>query len=136
MKIAVSISKPDNSPPISEVFGGCSHYYIYDTENKTEEILSNPYFIELGGAGIQSSHFLIDLNVDVLITKKIGINPLRFLISANVKVYKCNAVDVNEVIKLFDEGQLTELKSVNEKFSFGRKRKRFNNNFINKRGPI
>lgn len=136
MKIAVSISKPDNSPPISEGFGRCSHYYIYDTENKTEEILSNPYFIELGGAGIQSAQFLIELNVDVLITNKIGINPLRFLISANVKVYQCNAVNVLEVIKLLDEGQLIEIKNANENFPFGRKRKRFNNNFINKRGPI
>ncbi len=131
MKIALSISKRDDSSPFLEIFGRSSHYFINDSERNSEEILSNPYFIELGGAGIQSVRFLIDQNIDVLITKKIGINPLRFLKSAKIKVYQCNDCNVLEAIKLFSEWKLPEIDDVDEKYFPGRNR--FGKRFIKKR---
>lgn len=124
MKIALSISKHFDSTSL-EVFGRSSHYYIHDTEKKTEEILSNPYYIELGGAGLQSARFLIDQNVDVLITKKIGINPLRFLTSARIKVYQSKTTRLAEVIKNYNEGKLNELRISNNNIVIGGKEKNF-----------
>lgn len=110
MKIALSISIHLDSILLLELFGRSSHYLIYDTEKKSEKILSNPYYIELGGAGLQSARFLIDQNIDVLITKKIGINPLRFLTSARIKVYQSKVTRLKGIIKLFNEGKLNEMK--------------------------
>lgn len=110
MKIAISVSKRDDSNPHLEVFGKSSHYLIYNTEKSSEEILSNPYFIELGGAGIQSARFLIDQNIDILITEKIGLNPLRFLTSANVRIFQSKQVSISEILRLFNEEKLKELK--------------------------
>ncbi|HMN49284.1 MAG TPA: NifB/NifX family molybdenum-iron cluster-binding protein [Ignavibacteriaceae bacterium] len=125
MKIALSISKHFDSTSLLEVFGRSSHYFIHDTEKKSDEILSNPYYIELGGAGLQSARFLIDQNVDVLITKKIGINPLRFLTSASIKVYQSKDVILTEIIKNFNEGKLNELRISNNNIVIGGKEKDF-----------
>ena len=130
MKIALSISKSDDSSPFLEIFGRSSHYFINDTERNSEEIFPNPYFIELGGAGIQSARFLIDQNIDVLITKNIGINPLRFLRSVKIKVYQCNDCNVLEAIKLFSESKLCEINDVDKKYLPGRNR--FGKRFIEK----
>lgn len=78
--------------------------------------MSNPYYIELGGAGLQSARFLIEQNIDVLITKKIGNNPLRFIISSNIKIYLSSIDNVSEVIKLFYKGKLKEIKNRNCNF--------------------
>jgi predicted Fe-Mo cluster-binding NifX family protein len=124
-KIAVTIEKPEKTSPISLVFGRCSYFLIYDQEKNEEEILPNPFASELGGAGIQSARFLIEHNVDVVIIKQIGVNPFRFLTSANIKVYKCKVESATEAIKLFTEGKLILLKNIKEDFTFGRKRKRY-----------
>ncbi|MGQ9798755.1 MAG: NifB/NifX family molybdenum-iron cluster-binding protein [Ignavibacterium sp.] len=68
------------------------------------------HIILLGWAELQSARVLIDQNVDVLITKKIGINPLRFLSSACIKVYQSKDIILTEIIKNFNEGKLNELR--------------------------
>jgi predicted Fe-Mo cluster-binding NifX family protein len=122
MKIAISISKVDDTSFPAEVFGRCSNFFVFDTVSDKGEVISNPYFIELGGAGIQAAYFLIAYGIDVLITKKIGKNPKRFLQSAKVDVYQCNDCNVFEAIKLFKEGKLSEIENTDDKYLMGKNR--------------
>lgn len=131
MKIAISISKPEDSSSQAEIFGRSSHFFIFDNVSSEEVVIANPYFIEVGGAGIQSACFLIESGVEVLITKKIGKNPKRFLKSAKIKVYQCNDCNVLEAIKLFSDSKLPEIDDVDEKYFPGRNR--FDRHFIKKR---
>lgn len=131
MKIAISISKTDDTSYPVEVFGRCSNFFVFDTLSDKVEVVTNPYSIELGGAGIQSAYFLIDYGIDVLITKKIGKNPKRFLQSAKVDVYQCNDCNAIEAIKLFKEGNLYKIENLDDKDLMGRNR--FNKHNTKKR---
>ncbi|MGD8781198.1 MAG: NifB/NifX family molybdenum-iron cluster-binding protein [Ignavibacteria bacterium] len=105
-KIAVAIKEPGMQSNLSDVFGRCSYFLLFDTANKTEKTLVNPFAKTFGGAGIQSAHLLIENNVDVLITGNIGINAQRILNSADIKIYKCSNENAKNAIRLFIEDKL------------------------------
>lgn len=125
MKIAVAIVIPERISPLSDVFGRSNYFLIYNTSDNSANILPNPFAKELGGAGIQSARFLIENEADVVIVKKIGINPFRFFKSANIKVYQCKEGNAIEAIRLFTDGKLLPIENITEDFSFGRKRNRY-----------
>jgi predicted Fe-Mo cluster-binding NifX family protein len=119
--IAVAIVKPDNTSFLSEVFGRSKYFLISSLKDNFSEIYRNPFASELGDAGIQSARFLIEKNIDVLIVKKIGMNPFRFLTSANIKVYLGKKGSSIEAIQLFTEGKLIFIENIKRDFSFGSK---------------
>lgn len=123
IKIAVAIDKPERLSPLSEVFGRSNFFLIYDLSEDSEDFLTNPFVKELGGAGIQSARYLIENNVDVLIVKKIGINPFRFLTSADIEVYQCHETTATEAIRLFTEGKLNLIENMSGDFVPGRRQK-------------
>ncbi len=131
MLIAVSIKKPDLISELSDVFGRSKYFLISNTINNTLEILLNPFSLELGNAGIQSAQFLIEKNIETIITKHIGINPLRFLGCSNVKVYRFNNGTGDNALKLFNENKLDEIK-VDKTIPYQlRKRKRYGGKYSN-----
>jgi predicted Fe-Mo cluster-binding NifX family protein len=119
---------PERNSPISDVFGRCGFFLIYDQENISEKILRNPFALELG-AGVQSARLLIENNVDAVITVQIGCNPFRLLTSANVKVYRCRHGTAGEAIRLFNEGKLIRIENVRDNVSFERKGRRWGRKF-------
>jgi len=129
MKIAVAIEKPEKTSLLSEVFGRSNFFLIKNSNDYSEEIITNPFVKELGGAVIQSARILIENNVDVVITKHIGINPYRFLASADIKVYLCKEGTARDAIRFFNEGKLTTAEISGEDFIPGRKRKRLGRKF-------
>ncbi len=129
MIIVVTIEKPETTSPLSEVFGRSKYFLFNDTSEASIKIIPNPYVKELGGAGIQAARFLIENNAGVVVTKNIGVNPLRFLTSAEINVFTCQEGSALEVIQLFKEGKLNQLETRNDDFSPGRKRKRFGRKF-------
>lgn len=106
MLVAISINKVGQTISMCEVFGRSLSYLIYNAENKSQEIISNPYSSELGGSGIQSAQFLIEKSIEVLITKDIGTNSLKLFKSANVKVYNCAGLTPIEALNSFSKSKL------------------------------
>lgn len=129
MLIAVSTKKPDLSSELSDAFGRSRYFMIYDSIENTSEFMVNPFSSELGGAGIQSSRFLIEKNIEAIITTFIGLNTLRFINSLNIKVYKSSNLKTSEAIQWFTDNKLTEI-TCNEVEQYPeRKRKRYGNRF-------
>lgn len=126
MKIAVSIDEPEKSSPISEIFGRCNSFLIYDREKKSIEFLTNPFSTEIGGAGIHTAKFLIEKNVDAVIVKNIGENPFRFLTSADIKIFLCKENTALDAIRLFNDEKLTAAEIKDENLFPRRRRKRRN----------
>jgi predicted Fe-Mo cluster-binding NifX family protein len=118
IKIAVAIAKQDKTSLLSEVFGRSNFFLISNSKDNSLEIYRNPYASELGDAGIQSSRFLIEKEIDVLIVKKIGLNPFRVLTSANIKVYLGKEGSSIEAIQMFTEGKLILIENIKRDFSF------------------
>ena len=141
MKIVLAIERSGTSLHLSDVFGKCACFFIHEQDKNTNEVIPNPFAHELGGAGIQTARMLIEKNVDVVITKRIGSNPLRFLKLANVKVYQCNEKDVLKAIQLFEERELAEYENSNGDFPAANNGKRCrrmldNKNKKNKKGSL
>ena len=129
-KIAVAIEIPENSSPISEIFGRCNKFLFYNQQTNTQEFITNPFKSELGGAGIQSAKFLIENEVDLVIVKQIGINPLRFLKSANIKVFECKDGNATEALNKLKEGKLSQIENDPGDFTLGRKKNKYGNKYL------
>lgn len=125
MLIAVSVKEPNLSAVLSDSFGKSEYFLLFDSEKDSYRFIQNPFSSELGGAGIQSSRFLIEQKVETVITTFIGFNILRFFNSLNIKIYKCENCTAEKSIKLFLQGNLLEFNEHRiEKYQQG-KRKRF-----------
>ena len=125
MLIAISVNKPELLAELSEMFGRSKYFVIHNSTDNTTELLLNPYATELGGAGIQSARFLFEKNIEALLTVNIGLHPLSFLNSLNIKVYRCVNGSAEEVIKLFNEKKLEEIETSENELFTKRNRKRF-----------
>lgn len=125
MIIALAVENNNLDSELADVFGRCKYLLIYNSEDHSQKIISNPFAAAFDGAGIQTSQLLIENNCDVLITNKIGDQALIFLESVGIKVYKSTKVKALNAISLLNNGKLEEAKSENE---IGRgRRKRYRN---------
>lgn len=106
-RIAVAINSSEFISSLSDVFGRCAYFLIYDSKTNENETTPNPFAMELGGAGIQTARMLIENNIDIVITKQIGQNPLRLLHSTNIKVYKSDNLTAEEALRSFFENKLS-----------------------------
>ena len=101
MIIALTIDEPSKHSVNSKLFGRCEFFWFFDTETSREEIRVNPFAATFGGAGIQTAQMMIENNVDVVITSKVGTNAARILNSGGIKIYYANAEDKNATYVLF-----------------------------------
>jgi predicted Fe-Mo cluster-binding NifX family protein len=131
MLIAVSINKPELISDLSDSFGRSKYFMIYNLANNESEFLLNPYSKEFGGAGIQSAQYLIEKKIEALITPHIGIHPLSFFNSLNIKVYYFEQGSAVEAIELFKEKKLDEISISESDYYQKRVRKRFRSTFSN-----
>lgn len=127
MTIALALEMVGNNSIVSDLFGRCGFFMLYDDSNHTRNLFPNPFTSELGGAGIRTAQYLIEKNIDAVIVRQIGRNPLRFFLSANIKVYQTTENDVEKVIQLLNEGRLEvfdqsvfSVKSGRKRFRSGR----------------
>lgn len=131
MLIAVSINKPELLAELSDMFGRSKYFVIHNSTDNTTEFLLNPYATELGGAGIQSARLLFEKNIKAVITTNIGIHPLSFFNSLNIKVYYCSNGSAEEALKLFKQQKLVEIETNENELFTTRNRKRFRRNSSN-----
>lgn len=120
---------------VAEKFGRTPFIIFYDVERDSFESLRNPYANIFGGAGIQIAQLIIERNVEAVISFDIGISSLRILKSANIEVYSCKKIKVQEAVNEFKNGKLQKVEFVfTAKFGnrmMKKKRKNWNkNNFF------
>lgn len=108
MLIAVASEGTELNSMVAEKFGRTPFIIFYDTEKKAFESLRNPYADSFGGAGIQTAQFIIGKNASVVISRDVGLNPLRFFSSAEIQVYSCPRYRILQAVNDFLEGKLNE----------------------------
>lgn len=109
MLIAVPINKPELSSEISNGFGRSRFFLIYDPDKKVSEFIENPFVSELGAAGIQTARFLIEKNVEVLITTFVGLTTLRLFNSMGIKIFQSYGLAADKALELLAENKLIDL---------------------------
>jgi predicted Fe-Mo cluster-binding NifX family protein len=108
MMIAVSSTGPTPEAFVSEKFGRCSYFILYDNESKTVRIISNNAGNLEHGAGPKAAQLIINENAEVVLTGAVGGNAGEVLRKGGIKVITGikNNMKVNEVIDLFLKSKL------------------------------
>ena len=106
MITAVAICKSELSAPLSRQFGRSEFFILFNNEDNSKKIIRNPYADTFGGAGIQTAQLLIENNVDAVIVKQIGIQAVRILSAADIKIFRTKKNNVDESLHLYSTGNL------------------------------
>ncbi|HOV13325.1 MAG TPA: NifB/NifX family molybdenum-iron cluster-binding protein [Spirochaetota bacterium] len=92
----------DNKEHVSETFGRCKCFVLYNTETKEINIVDNFANMSLGsGAGMQTATNLIKNKIDVIITYDLGPKANRVLAETDIKVIQIDKID--KINNLVDE---------------------------------
>ncbi len=94
---------------ISDHFGRCNFFYVYDSELKSGEVYINENKDGQGGVGIKSAEFILNKKADVLITPRVGEKALVVLQSTDIKVFASTDQIVKDLIVSYLNGELKEL---------------------------
>ncbi|MCD8054267.1 MAG: NifB/NifX family molybdenum-iron cluster-binding protein [Lachnospiraceae bacterium] len=107
MRIAIPLD--ENKQDVCVVLARAPYFLFRDGEE--ELIVENPAARAQGGAGIQVAQFLVDNDIQALITVRCGQNAADVFTSANIKIYKSVRKTAAEELAAFAEGKLEELTS-------------------------
>ena len=83
-------------------------YFLF-REDGVDTIVENPAAQAQGGAGLQAAQFLVDHEVDALITVRCGQNAAEVFQAAGMKIYQSVNKAAADDLKAMEEGQLEEL---------------------------
>jgi predicted Fe-Mo cluster-binding NifX family protein len=106
MKVAVSSSGTHLDSPIDPRFGRCAYFVIVDTDDMSFEAFDNEGIALGGGAGIQSSQFVVSKGAGAIITGNIGPNAVQTLSAAGVEIFIGQTGSVREAVERYRSGDI------------------------------
>ncbi len=112
MKIVFTTTGDDLSAPLDGRFGRAPRFLIYDLEKKNFEVIDNEQNLNATqGAGIQSAETVARSGAKCLVTGHCGPKAFRVLLAAGIKVFNTDAPTIDEALKRYRAGRLTEAKA-------------------------
>ncbi|MFO7736122.1 MAG: NifB/NifX family molybdenum-iron cluster-binding protein [bacterium] len=112
MKVAVTTTGKNLDAPFEYRFGRAPGFIIYDTDEKSFEIIDNSMNLKAAqGAGIQAAKDIVKSGATALITGHCGPKAFQILSQKGVQIYNAKVENVAEAVEFFVEGKLTPLKS-------------------------
>jgi predicted Fe-Mo cluster-binding NifX family protein len=104
MRIVITAQGKELKALVDPRFGRCSFFILWDSLTQQYTAYANENATG-SGAGISSAQFVIDKDVQVVITGEIGPRAAQVLQSAGVKVHiTTTATTVQEAVETFQEG--------------------------------
>jgi len=122
MKIAVTADGKDLDSRVDPRFGRCPYFIVVETDNMEFEGFENPNLALGGGAGIQSSQFVVERGVSAVLTGNCGPNAHQVMSAAGVDVIVGVTGTVREAVERFRSGELISSLSPNVGSHFGMER--------------
>ena len=113
MKVAVSSSGQDLNSPIDPRFGRCAYFLVVETDDMSFEVFDNESAGLGGGAGIQSTQFIISKGAKAVITGNCGPNAVKTLSVGGVEVFLGNTGIGRKVLQKLKNGELTSTNIAN-----------------------
>ncbi len=109
MKIAVTSTGREPSSAMDPRFGRTRWFMVADLETAQWEAHANEQNMQAAqGAGIQAAQCLVNLGVEAVITGHVGPKAFRVLKAAGIRIYLGSAETVEEALRLYREGRLSE----------------------------
>lgn len=106
MKVAVSSSGTNLDSQIDPRFGRCACFIIVNTDDMSFEAFNNEAIALGGGAGIQSSQFVVSKGAGAIITGNVGPNAVQTLSAAGVKIFMGQTGSVKEAVEKYRKGDI------------------------------
>ncbi len=86
MIIAISTNTNDLDQPVSENFGRCQWFCLYDTDTQNMRFVENIAGSTKQNAGIKTINFLLELNVDAVLSGRFGTITTILLREKNIQI--------------------------------------------------
>lgn len=86
MIIAISTDTNDLDQPVSENFGRCQWFCLYDTDTQNMRFVENIAGSTKQNAGIKTINFLLELNVDAVLGARFGTITTVLLRERNIQI--------------------------------------------------
>jgi predicted Fe-Mo cluster-binding NifX family protein len=123
MKIVISATGRDKESNIDAIFGRALFFLIVDTNTKKVKVIENKVRDRPNGVGITAVNTVESEGIDAVITKDIGPLAFKTFEQSGVKIYKAEG-KINDAIRLFEEGKLSEIKKATKPKYAGLKQKK------------
>ena len=115
MKIVITCSGNTLDSPMDPRFGRAANFCLYDTDNKSFEIISNRQNLQAAqGAGIQAGQNVAQAGAQAVITGNVGPKAFQVLNQAGIKIYLGQFSTVKEAIDAYEGGNLQPTDSANQ----------------------
>ncbi len=111
MKICVTAQGPTLEAPVDTRFSRCANFTIRDPDTLEYESLPNPGAMPSGGAGAQAAQFVIDHEVEAVLTGHVGPGAYHTLNASGLKIYIGISGTVRDAISQFQAGKLSATSS-------------------------
>jgi predicted Fe-Mo cluster-binding NifX family protein len=110
MRICIPAKGPGVGDVVDERFGRAPYYLIHDTETGKTESYKNPAAEAIGGVGPKAAQFLLDHNVNVLVTARVGGNAHGALKAGGITIllYEEAGSTIRDAIDAYSRGGLQE----------------------------
>lgn len=112
MKIIITAQKPGLDALTDPRFGRAQYFIMVDMETLKWESFENPATTKSGGAGVAAAQFIIDRQVDAVISGDFGPNASRALGGAEIKMFVFSP-DVDTVQSAVDLMKTNKLQQFN-----------------------
>jgi predicted Fe-Mo cluster-binding NifX family protein len=119
MKVAVSSSGTNLDSQIDPRFGRCTYFIIVNTDDMNFEAFDNEAIALGGGAGIQSSQFVVSKGAEAVITGNVGPNAVQTLSAAGVEIFLGQTGSVREAVERYRKGDIKPQGSPNVDNHYG-----------------
>ena len=116
MKIAIPVEEQNIQTTVCVSFGRAPFFMVYDLETNQAEFLENPAASSPGGAGVKAAQFVVDQQVDCLLTPRCGENAAEVIQGAKIKIYKTVEPSVEKTLNQFKADALSILNEVHAGF--------------------
>jgi predicted Fe-Mo cluster-binding NifX family protein len=103
MRIMVTAQGKEVTAPVDPRFGRCRFFILWDSLTQQSTAFANEN-ASSSGAGISSAQFVIDHNVQVVISGEVGPRAAQVLQSAGVKIHTTTAATVQQALQMFQKG--------------------------------
>ena len=114
MKIAIASTGTDPQSAVDLRFGRARYFLVVDTETHDWSVHDNAQNLNAAqGAGIQAGQQVSGLGVDAVISGNYGPKAFQVLNTAGIRAYRTDAGPVEEAVRKFNAGELTEASEAN-----------------------
>jgi len=110
MKIAITAQNQGSADVVrvDPRFGRSSYFAVFNRDDESIEFVKNPGSAASHGAGVEAVQKLVDRDIEVLITGRVGPKAFRGLREADIDIYLTDDNTIEDALNAFENDGLAK----------------------------